>query len=278
MYLSDWLRSLRGRVRRSTIRHKSYRGSRIWRNSEPLEDRLLLSAVGNTLNTAQQLSPAVGAPDVFFGAIGDESGGTVDCDVFQINLAAGQQLTADIDAQAVDAGGSLGTLNSFLRLFNSTGTLLASNDDGRDPETGVTSDDSLLTFTAAVTGTYYLGVSAATNANYNPVTGNTTSTSTGSSTETGDYQLQVSVTDGLGWSTSIAPAVSGLSLVNDTGTAGDGITSDLRIAIDLGYGSTSSSPYVWLQFDLNGDGVAESTSTYMNAGQVELDLGGAHLS
>lgn len=250
----------------------------MWRCTEPLEDRLLLSAVGNTLTTAEQLSPVAGTPNVFFGAIGDESGGAVDCDVFQINLTAGQQLTADIDAQAVDAGGTLGTLNSFLRLFNSNGTLLASNDDGRDPETGVTSDDSLLTFTAAVTGTYYLGISSAANANYDPVTGNTSSASTGAAAETGDYRLQVSVTDGLGWATSSAPAVSGLSLVNDTGTGGDGITSDLRIAVNLGYGSSSSSPYVWLQFDLNGDGVAESTSTYMNSSQAELDLGEANLS
>ncbi len=278
MRLTDWLRSLRGRARRSKIQQFAYRGSRLSRNCEVLEERIVLSAVGNTVATAQLLSPVAGTPQQFLASIGDESGTTVDADLFRVDLTAGQQLTADIDAQAVDSGGSLSSFNGFLRLFNSSGTLLASNDNGRDPETGVFGGDSLLTFTASVTGTYYLGVSSAANQNYDPITGNSSAVSLGVSSETGDYQLQMSVTDGLGWSSSITPAVSGLGLVNDTGIASDGITSDPRISVGLAYASGTSASSVWIQYDLNGDGMSDGTASYMGGSQVTLDLGNSNLS
>lgn len=83
------------------------------------------------------------------GRIGDGSRGTRDVDLFRVTLAAGQTITIAIDARTL-SGGS--TLDSYLRLFSSSGRQLATNgDDG-------SSFDSLLTFRASTTGTYYVGI------------------------------------------------------------------------------------------------------------------------
>jgi hypothetical protein len=74
-------------------------------------------------------------------------------------------------------------------LFNSTGTELAANDAASvDPDTGQSSLDPALTFTASANGTYYVGVSGAPNSGYDPVSG-----SNAVDGSTGAYWLQVTV-------------------------------------------------------------------------------------
>ncbi|MFM1902830.1 MAG: hypothetical protein RLZZ440_730, partial [Planctomycetota bacterium] len=129
---------------------------------------------GETLSTA-----AVGltaeAPDAvsFAGVIGDGPAGTSDVDLYSIELAASQSLTAAIRARA---DGS--TLDSYLRLFDSAGNQLAANDDFGG------SQDSQLAYTAAVSGTYFLGVSGYGNSIYSPLSGGNTRTGS-----TGEYTL-----------------------------------------------------------------------------------------
>src|SRR5436853_6620759 len=99
---------------------------------ERLEDRLLLSAVTESEpNDSIASANALSADDTATGTI--SLGG--DVDLYKVDLAFGDTLTANIDA---DVNGS--SLDSLLRLFDSTGNEFASNDDD-----GVTFD-SLLTF------------------------------------------------------------------------------------------------------------------------------------
>ena len=67
-------------------------------------------------------------------------------------------------------------------------------------------------------------------------------------------------------------SVSALSLVNDTGTIGDSITEDPRISVMLDSASPEAIGYVWIQYDLNGDAVPDSTSMTMGLGSTIYDL------
>ncbi|MBL8798808.1 MAG: VCBS repeat-containing protein [Planctomycetia bacterium] len=101
---------------------------------------------------------------------------TTQVDMFAVELVAGDRLTVDIDAQSIGSG-----LNSHVRLFDLDGNELAANDDfdGRD---------SRLTFQVVQGGTYYIGVSAAGNAAYDPTS---TEPALGGTT-VGHFELTVS--------------------------------------------------------------------------------------
>ena len=120
------------------------------------------------------------------GIIGDGPQSWSDVDIFSVSLTAGQVIKFDIDSAKIDAGGSYGALNALLRLFNSAGTQLASNDNGTDPDTNIASNDPYLTYTVTTSGTYYLGVSDSANSTYNPTT-----SGGGYSSISGAYQLMV---------------------------------------------------------------------------------------
>lgn len=91
----------------------------------------------------------------------------VDVDMYRFSVSTGQIVDFDIDTTLNGSGG----LGSFLRLFNSSGTELAFNNDAAAPgETGV-GFDAYLRYTFPSQGTYYLGVSNNNNTLYNPTTG-----------------------------------------------------------------------------------------------------------
>ena len=164
------------------------------------------------------------------GMIGDSNDGVTsqndqgrrdrDVDYFGLDLVAGQRIVVDIDAATLGS-----TLDSYLRIFNSTGTLqnvtingvtyTAENDGPTVPmlfpggaistvtfaapgelaggtqvigntQTVRPETDSALVFTAPTAGRYYIAVSGASNNRYNPVTG--AGVIKGS---TGTYQLEV---------------------------------------------------------------------------------------
>ena len=99
-----------------------------------------------------------------------------DVDLFAVQLDAGDQLTADIDAQSIGS-----SLDPILTVFDSEGTLVAQNDDSD----GL---DSFIDFTANSAGNYYVGVSSYGNSDYNPsVEGSSSGFSSGS------YDLSLSI-------------------------------------------------------------------------------------
>ncbi len=114
------------------------------------------------------------------GTIGDNpalANADEDVDLVRIELDRGARLTVQVDAASIGS-----TLNSYLRLFDAEGNELARNDDRPG------STDSLITFTAPRTGTYYIGVSGSGNIAYKPAV---SGTAVGGST--GNYDLIIDV-------------------------------------------------------------------------------------
>ncbi|MDF5710712.1 MAG: pre-peptidase C-terminal domain-containing protein [Nostoc sp. S4] len=97
----------------------------------------------------------------------------------KFTVCAGQQVGFDVDSR----NGS--NLNTYLRVFNSSGTQLAANNDGAAPGEG-SSQFSYLAYTFTQAGTYYVGVSLSPNSNYSAVTGVGDVAGSGA---TGDYRL-----------------------------------------------------------------------------------------
>ncbi|MBI3462991.1 MAG: DVUA0089 family protein [Planctomycetes bacterium] len=124
---------------------------------EKLEDRRVLS-----VDMVSQATPV----EVETSVSGNISSGT-DVDLYAVTVEAGQEIVFDIDFLE-------GGLDSYIRLFDASGALLASNDNGNGeggayPE--FSSLESFLDFTFTTAGTYYLGVSSSGNESYDPLTG-----------------------------------------------------------------------------------------------------------
>ncbi|MCA9126859.1 MAG: pre-peptidase C-terminal domain-containing protein [Planctomycetales bacterium] len=101
-----------------------------------------------------------------------------DVDMVRFDLTAGATAKINVNASTIGSG-----LDSYLRVFDAQGNEIGSNDN----RTGST--DSEFTFTSAAGGRYYVGVSGAGNASYNPSLAG--SAAIGS---TGDYELVIEVT------------------------------------------------------------------------------------
>ncbi|MCK4623806.1 MAG: PPC domain-containing protein, partial [Phycisphaerae bacterium] len=124
----------------------------------------------------------IGAPPASVtGSIGDEPAGSLDVDFYAVDIAAGQTVGFDIDAEELGYA-----LDSVLRLFNQYGTELASSDDGTDPDSGFVGSDPYIEYTFADGGTYYVAVSGAPNDVYSPFV-----EISGVSGDQGDYELHV---------------------------------------------------------------------------------------
>ncbi|MBI1336224.1 MAG: choice-of-anchor D domain-containing protein [Phycisphaera sp.] len=173
---------------------------------EPLEARLLLSADPN-----DQISEAIQATVNSFvtGTISAQNtnpdpGTDFDVDMYKFNVTAGHTLGFDID----DVGD---LLDSYLRLFDSTGSLLGNSDDGKAPDDLINyySLESYLTHTFDIGGTYYIGVSGFGNGAYKAVDG-----SGDQSGDTGGYRL--TITDlSVGFDFGNAPDTYGTSLASN---------------------------------------------------------------
>jgi subtilisin family serine protease len=133
----------------------------------------------DSLSTATAVALANGR-STSTATIGDGQHGQKDVDLYAITLAAGSRLTIDVDARSL---ATPSTLDSYLRLFDSTGRQLATNDDTAN------SLDSLLVFTAPGAGTYYVGVSSYGNSTYAPATAGSGATGR----TTGDYVVAFTV-------------------------------------------------------------------------------------
>lgn len=102
-----------------------------------------------------------------------------DVDLVKFTVSAGQRVGFDVDSR------NSSNLNTYLRIFNSSGTEIAANNDGAAPGES-SSQFSYLAYTFSQAGTYYVGVSLNPNSNYSPVTGVGDVAGSGS---TGEYRL-----------------------------------------------------------------------------------------
>ncbi len=148
---------------------------------------------GDDLASAQTVSLTTGVTSEVQAYVGDGLYGSGDVDLFKVNLLAGQTINVDIDAEYLDDGSWYSSLDSHVRLFNSSGLDVANNGNGlsgNDYE--FTSYDSYLSFTATATADFYIGVSAAGNEYYDPVS----TPGMGYGSSSGDDALQLLVTEG----------------------------------------------------------------------------------
>jgi subtilisin family serine protease len=114
------------------------------------------------------------------GSIGDGTYAAADVDIYAVMVGAGGVLTVDIDAATLATPSSL---DSYVRVFNASGVQVAFNDDAAG------SLDSLVTYTAPTSGTYYVGISSYGNSSYSATTAGTGS----AGQTTGTYAAKISV-------------------------------------------------------------------------------------
>ena len=147
---------------------------------EDLELRTVLDG-DDTFGTAFQL----GSVTTTANKVSDQISPDTDVDMYAFSVNAGQVVDFDIDTTLNGPGG----LGSYIRLFNSLGSQIDSNDDGAAPGENTVNFDAYLRYNFATSGTYYLGVSNYNNISYNPITGN--GDIAGGSYATGTYSLTV---------------------------------------------------------------------------------------
>ena len=115
-----------------------------------------------------------------------------DVDVFELNLAAKETVTINLDAAKLDTG-----LDTALLLFDESGNEIERNDDGAAPGEDFATIDSYLEFTADSPGTYYVGVSGFPNVDYDVIDGRDNLGFDAETFSVGDYELIINSLDNL---------------------------------------------------------------------------------
>jgi hypothetical protein len=135
----------------------------------------------DTLATAAATGLSSAAPGRYTatGEIGDDNFQALDVDLYKVQLNAGDQLDADVDAAAFGS-----PCDSVLRVFDATGRPLAADDDAIGGGT-----DSHLQYVAQTTGTYYVGVSCFVNGLCDPLVEG----SGRFANEPGEYTIEIDV-------------------------------------------------------------------------------------
>ena len=125
-----------------------------------------------------------------------------DVDLYRFHLNASERVTVDLDTTF---GG--GQLDTVLRLFDANGIELAQSEDDPAPGEFAGTSDSYIDFTAAIRGTYYVGVSGAGNNQYDPLA----LANRNGPASTGDYTLSLDVIAPHKW---VVTAVDGSQIID----------------------------------------------------------------
>ncbi len=190
----------------------------------------------------------------------------LDVDMYRFSVTAGQVVDFDIDTTLNGTGG----LGSFLRIFSSSGTQLASNDNAAAPGEATVGFDAYLRFTFATAGTYYVAVSNSNNTAYDAVTGSGDTSS--NSNSTGDYTLTVQTAPSVVVDTddSIAEAVA----INTITTTAQAVTGSISPDTDVDMIKFTVSAGQIVDFDIdtlfNGSGGVNSYLRLFNAQGQQL--------
>jgi len=221
---------------------------------------------GDQLDTAQSVTLTAGVAQTISEEIGNGLYDDLDVDLFAISLTAGQTLSADVDAYLLDDGSSLSSLDSYLRLFDASGSELAYNysDTAADDYSGYYSSnyyDPYLSFVASVTGTFYVAVSDEYNTSYDPTTGGS-----GSAGSTGAYELTLLAED---------PPLPSVDFQNATLSVDeDGVTATLTVTLSSSATNTVTVDYATSDGSATAGADYASTTgtlTFLN-GEVEKTI------
>ena len=174
----------RMRPTRTTARRP---GMVTWRaaSTRPACTQLILQALPVDPDDTLSDATVLGSISSIAKVVDDKIAPDIDVDMYRFTVTAGEVVDFDIDTTLNGAGG----LGSYLRLFNGQGQQLAFNNDAVAPGENVIGFDAYLRYTFATSGSYYIGVSNATNTQYNPSTG--AGDTAGGPYSIGDYQLIV---------------------------------------------------------------------------------------
>jgi len=134
------------------------------------------SSVHLDFNGTLATATPIATPATLQGELGDEPAGSLDVDFYSFAIDAACRVTFDIDTP-----GQGTSLDSVLRLFDSSGRELARNDDAQPG-----SLDPLLTYDFTAPGAYVIAVSGYANTAYNPLVA-----LSGISGDTGAYSLVI---------------------------------------------------------------------------------------
>lgn len=192
--------------------------------------------VGDTMSTA--LATGISTVPASYSntsSIGDAPNVTNDVDLYSFYAVGGTSITATTSFPA-----GMTSMDTILRLFDSSGNQLTYNDD--DPNGG-TLYSGIYNYVLPQTGTYYIGVSGYANFSYDP---SVSGSGTGSST--GDYTLTLS-TAPYGWAASDG---QGGTTPNDKGSAiAVDPNGNTYVAGLIGNNTTKNDIYV-AKFDATG--------------------------
>ena len=169
--------------------------------AQVLEPRVLLSGTDPDDQVSEAVAVTVG--QTVSGEI--ESG---DVDMYSVTVSAGQTIAFDIDQ-------SSGTIDFYLRLFDSSGQQLAVRDNQAAPGE-LLGTEPYLRYFFSTAGTYYLGISGVANSSYNPIDGTGDNT-----TNVGTYELTIEEVADFDDQISEATAISFASVVEGTIYSGD---------------------------------------------------------
>ena len=190
------------------------------------------------------------------GNIGDNvalADPTADVDMVRVDLARGSTVVANVNALTIGS-----PLDSYLRVFDSTGKELAANDNRFG------STDSRITFVAPADGSYYFAVSGSGNSNYKAAVFNT-----GVGASSGNYQLVLDVLR------QLAPQVSG-GRIQLEGVAHITVPANSPIFVQGNVGASSGIPvYVNVGMTANEVGLALQTAlanTYAGGNTASFPL------
>ncbi|MBA2115003.1 putative Ig domain-containing protein [Bremerella alba] len=202
--------------------------------------------IGDTTSAAQALSQPSDGGIIAHRTQGNGSYGENDVDMYSLDLTSGERVVIDIDSldDPDGYGGYGGGIDTLLRVFDASGNEVASN---LRVATGYS--DPQLTFEAPSTGTYYIGVSSAQNAVYDPYVA-----------DSGPHDPYLghvfSTTSGDGWGSAseISDLTSSLEISGGTEDGYSGISTALN---SLSYRSAASS-HVILITDEDRDNIISS--------------------
>ncbi|MBD2459639.1 DVUA0089 family protein [Oscillatoria sp. FACHB-1407] len=143
-----------------------------------------------------------------------------DVDLYKVQMNAGEVITIDIDWAS--------SLDSILRVFNASGTQLAFSDNNAAPGESL-QDDAYIQFQAITTGTYYIGVSGASNVAYNPLIANS-----GTLGDSGSYTLTIEICEPNNTiATAFDTSVSIYSSYTTTAQIGDNLGASPGLDVDF---------------------------------------------
>ena len=144
--------------------------------SEAIDSEINSSGVNNT---------------ILSGAIESE----LDVNLYQVNISEGNGIHLDLDAAAINS-----ELDSFIRVFDNQGNELNFDDNDDTNFIGDLNKDSALKFAPQTSGSFYIGVSASGNFDYDPVKGrnNFLTEVVSPFSTTGDYNLKIDLVDIVG--------------------------------------------------------------------------------